>query len=164
MLAPQLASGPAPTPKQPRHARKAKSRVCIARALHSNGTLRRETARLRPRSANSLLPLEMTFRRTQPPRHNSGETMATNAVMLAESPLGVEKRLWQAVIVTAIQEWISGPLRSKRQAEEYLFQDQKDFPVVCQSAGMDAERLRAKLNRLLRQNPALAASAGFLNR
>jgi hypothetical protein len=90
--------------------------------------------------------------------------MATNAVVLADGSMGFEKRLWQAVIVTAIQEWISGPLRSKRQAEEYLFQDQKDFPAVCQSAGMDADRLRAKLNRLLRQNPALAASADFLNR
>ncbi|HEX4003722.1 MAG TPA: hypothetical protein VHX36_13815 [Candidatus Acidoferrales bacterium] len=89
--------------------------------------------------------------------------MATN-VVLAEAPMGIEKRLWQAVIVTAIQEWISGPLRSKRQAEEYLFQDQKDFPIVCQSAGMDAGRLRAKLNRLLRQNPGLAASADFWSR
>lgn len=59
-----------------------------------------------------------------------------------------EKRLWQAVLVNTIQEWISGPLRSKRIAEEYLFQDQKDFPMVCESAGMDAGQLRAKLNRL----------------
>jgi len=59
-----------------------------------------------------------------------------------------EKRLWQAVLVNTIQEWISGPLRSKRIAEEYLFQDQKDFPIVCESAGMDADQLRAKLNRL----------------
>jgi hypothetical protein len=81
--------------------------------------------------------------------------MATNAAVLAESISGVEMRLWQAVIVTAIQEWISGPLRSKRQAEEYLFQDQKDFPAVCQSAGLDADRLRAKLNRLRLQRPAL---------
>jgi hypothetical protein len=74
--------------------------------------------------------------------------MATNAWMLAEPPRGLEVRLWQAVIVTTIQEWISGPLRSKRQAEEYLFQDQKDFPAVCQSAGLDPDRLRSKLNRL----------------
>jgi hypothetical protein len=67
----------------------------------------------------------------------------------------MEKRLWQAVIVTTIQEWISGTLRSKRQAEEYLFQDQRDFPAVCQSAGMDADVLRAKLNRLRLQKPAL---------
>lgn len=81
--------------------------------------------------------------------------MATNAMVLAELPGGLETRLWQAVIVTTIQEWISGPLRSKRQAEEYLFQDQKDFPVVCQSAGLDPGRLRTKLNRLRLQKSPL---------
>jgi hypothetical protein len=85
--------------------------------------------------------------------------MATNAVVLAEPSAIPEKRLWQAVIVTVIQEWISGPLRSKRQAEEYLFQDQEDFPAVCQSAGMDVDRLRAKLNRLRLHRPTLQASA-----
>lgn len=59
-----------------------------------------------------------------------------------------ESRLWQAVIVSTIQEWIHGPLRLKRQAEEYLFKDNSDFPAVCQSAGMDVARLRAKLTRL----------------
>lgn len=59
-----------------------------------------------------------------------------------------EKRLWQAVIVGAIQEWMSGPLRRKREAEEFLFKDNRDFPLVCQQAGMDAGRLRAKLARL----------------
>jgi hypothetical protein len=79
--------------------------------------------------------------------------MATTAVsFLAEQQAQVEKRLWQAVIVTTIQEWISGPLRAKRQAEEYLFTDQKDFPLVCQSAGMDADRLRAKLRQLQMRN------------
>lgn len=58
-----------------------------------------------------------------------------------------ESRLWQAVIVSAIQEWIHGPLRLRRRAEEYLFGD-SDFGVVCESAGMDADRLRAKLTRL----------------
>jgi hypothetical protein len=81
--------------------------------------------------------------------------MATSALVLAELPRGLEMRLWQAVIVTAIQEWISGPLRSKRQAEEYLFQDQKDFPAVCQSAGLDPERLRTKLHRLRLQKSTL---------
>jgi hypothetical protein len=58
-----------------------------------------------------------------------------------------ELRLWQAVIVSTIEEWISGPLRLKRQAEEYLFKD-SDFSLVCQSAGMDVDRLRTKLTRL----------------
>jgi len=59
-----------------------------------------------------------------------------------------EKRLWQAVLVTTIQEWMWGPLRQKRKAEEYLFQDQKDFQAVCTSAGLDPEQLRTKLRRL----------------
>ena len=65
-----------------------------------------------------------------------------------------ESRLWQAVIVSTIEEWISGPLRLKRQAEDYLFRDDSDFPAVCQSAGMDVDRLRAKLTRLRLQSAA----------
>ena len=57
-------------------------------------------------------------------------------------------RLWQAVIVNTIQDWISGPLRQKDEAEEYLFGAGTDFTLVCESAGMNAERLRAKLRRL----------------
>ncbi|MGH9691866.1 MAG: hypothetical protein ACRD4C_12435 [Candidatus Acidiferrales bacterium] len=64
-----------------------------------------------------------------------------------------ETRLWQAVIVNTIQEWISGPLRRKREAEDYLFRDDSDFPAVCQSAGMDIGRLRANLTRLRHQAP-----------
>lgn len=59
-----------------------------------------------------------------------------------------EKRLWQTVLLTTIQEWMWGPLRRKRQAEEFLFQDQKDFQAVCNSAGMDPDQLRGKLKRL----------------
>ena len=59
-----------------------------------------------------------------------------------------EKRLWQAVLLTTIQEWMWGPLRRKRQAEEFLFQDEKDFQAVCNSAGMDPDQLRNKLKRL----------------
>jgi hypothetical protein len=66
----------------------------------------------------------------------------------SEQDAQVEKRLWQAVVVSTIQEWISGPLRYKRIAEEYLFQDRSDFPQVCQSAGLDVDRLRQQLTRL----------------
>ena len=59
-----------------------------------------------------------------------------------------EVRLWQAVIVRTIQEWVSGPLRQHRQAEHYLFHDNTDFPRVCQSAGLDPEDLRARLTRI----------------
>lgn len=76
-----------------------------------------------------------------------------------EQDAQVEKRLWQAVIVSTIQEWISGPLRYKRIAEEYLFQDRSDFPLVCQSAGLDVDRLRQQLIRLRTQSNPLGKAA-----
>ena len=78
----------------------------------------------------------------------------TATTVTPEQDALVEKRLWQAVIVSTIQEWISGPLRYKRIAEEYLFQDRSDFPMVCQSAGLDVDKLRQQLTRLRTQaNP-----------
>ena len=70
------------------------------------------------------------------------------STLLRDSHAIAESRLWQAVIVVTIQDWISGPLRLKRQAEEYIFSEGSDFPTVCQSAGMDANQLRRKLLRL----------------
>jgi hypothetical protein len=59
-----------------------------------------------------------------------------------------ETLLWRAVIARAIQEWISGPLRLRRGAEQYLFADNRDFPLVCGCAGMDLGRIRSRLARL----------------
>jgi hypothetical protein len=74
--------------------------------------------------------------------------MSETALAITQIDVVSEKRLWQAVLLTTIQDWMWGPLRRKRQAEEYLFQDHKDFDTVCKSAGMDPDRLRSKLNRL----------------
>jgi hypothetical protein len=74
--------------------------------------------------------------------------MSETALGITQIDVVSEKRLWQAVLLTTIQDWMGGPLRRKRQAEEYLFQDHKDFDTVCKSAGMDPDRLRTKLNRL----------------
>lgn len=76
---------------------------------------------------------------------------ATHVVHRLPAP-PAESRLWQAVIVSTIQEWIYGPLRLKRQAEDYLFKDDSDFATVCESAGMDVNQLRAKLTRLRLQS------------
>src|SRR2546426_4395878 len=76
-----------------------------------------------------------------------------------------EHRLWSAVILTTVQEWLSGPRRLRRRAEQYLFHDEKDFPMVCQSAGMDPGRLRGQLGRMRRNGPGLSnqpASHGTL--
>ena len=56
-----------------------------------------------------------------------------------------EIRLWRAVIARTIQEWISGPLSRKRQAEQYLFDNNRDFRLVCGFAGIDSSDLRARL-------------------
>jgi hypothetical protein len=74
--------------------------------------------------------------------------MKTRDSIVGDEEKLMEVRLWQAVVVTTIQEWVSGPLRRKREAEEYLFKDERDFPLVCQSAGLDVGRLRSKLARL----------------
>lgn len=62
-----------------------------------------------------------------------------------------EERLWQAVVVRAIQDWISGPTRQQRQAERYIF-GEKDFALVCQSAGLNADHLRTRLSKIRRQH------------
>ena len=59
-----------------------------------------------------------------------------------------ETRLWRAVIARTIQEWISGPLGRQREAEQYLLDDNRDFALVCESAGMDSEQLRSRLTPL----------------
>lgn len=59
-----------------------------------------------------------------------------------------ETRLWRAVIARTIQEWISGSLRRQRDAEQYLFDDNRDFSLVCEAAGMDSGQLRSRLARL----------------
>lgn len=66
----------------------------------------------------------------------------------SEQEITGELRLWQAVLVRTIQEWVSGPLRQQLQAEHYLFHDDTDFPRVCQSAGLDPDDLRARLKRI----------------
>jgi hypothetical protein len=59
-----------------------------------------------------------------------------------------ETRLWRAVIARPLQEWISGPLTRRRVAEQYLFDDNGDFLLVCGSAGIDSRKLRSRLARL----------------
>ena len=59
-----------------------------------------------------------------------------------------EERLWRAVIAKTLEEWVRGPLRYSRIAEEFLFHDNKDFQSVCSSAGMDPRSLREKLQSI----------------
>jgi len=59
-----------------------------------------------------------------------------------------EEKLWRAVIAKSLEEWVRGPLRYSRIAEEFLFDDDRDFRAVCSSAGMDPSRLRTRLKSI----------------
>jgi len=53
-----------------------------------------------------------------------------------------EQRLWRAVLTSTLKEWFHGPLRKKREAEHFLLHDNRDYPAVCFSAGIDPTILR----------------------
>jgi hypothetical protein len=59
-----------------------------------------------------------------------------------------EERLWRAVIANTIREWIHGPMRISREAEQYLFHNTEDYKTVCYSAGINPGDLRERLKRI----------------
>ena len=62
--------------------------------------------------------------------------------------LTTETALWRGVIARTIQDWLSKPLRPKREAERYLFENSPDLSLVCASAGIDVLKLRTCLNKV----------------
>jgi hypothetical protein len=68
-----------------------------------------------------------------------------NAV--TEDSIGTN-RLWTAVIVKAVEDWRMGSLRARREAQKFLFEDDRDFCQVCASAGLDPSLFRSKLLKL----------------
>lgn len=63
----------------------------------------------------------------------------------------LERRLWTAVIVKAVEDWQTGTLRSRREAQKFLFEDNADFGEVCGLAGLDPSSLRSKLLKIGRR-------------
>ena len=59
-----------------------------------------------------------------------------------------ERRLWTAVVIMAVEDWRNGTLRSQREAQRFLFENDKDFNAVCASAGLDPSSLRSKLLKI----------------
>jgi hypothetical protein len=59
-----------------------------------------------------------------------------------------EQKLWRAVIASTVEEWVSGPLRKQREAEQFLFTDNQDYRTVCYSAGINPENLRGRLEKI----------------
>lgn len=59
-----------------------------------------------------------------------------------------ERRLWTAVLMMAVEDWRDGSLRAKRAAQQFLFEDDRDFEEVCAGAGLDPATLRSKLSKI----------------
>src|ERR1700728_973751 len=77
-----------------------------------------------------------------------GQAESYNAVT---EELICERRLWTAVIVHAAEDWRTGSLRAGREAQEFLFENDMDFEMVCSAAGLDWQDFRARLLRIGRK-------------
>jgi hypothetical protein len=64
-----------------------------------------------------------------------------------EAPI-CERRLWTAVLTQALEDWRGDRITAKREAERFLFEDERDFETVCAGAGLDPTSFRAQLCRL----------------
>lgn len=65
-----------------------------------------------------------------------------------------EHRMWTAVLLQAVQEWRSNNLRASREAEKFLFDDERDFATVCAGAGLNPSAFRTQLTRIRRKTPS----------
>lgn len=74
-----------------------------------------------------------------------------------------EQKLWRAVIASTVQEWINGPLRKQREAEQFLFMDNEDYRTVCFSAGINPENLRGCLEKIRTRQVAEAKARALRN-
>jgi hypothetical protein len=70
------------------------------------------------------------------------------AFSTAKHGLTTEARLWRGVIARTIQDWLSEPLRPRREAERYLFENSSDLSLVCGSAGIDVAKMRQCLDKV----------------
>jgi hypothetical protein len=73
--------------------------------------------------------------------------MSETMLQIAEVEESAVQKLWRAVIASTVEEWVNGPLRKKREAEQFLFSDNQDYRTVCYSAGINPENLRGRLEK-----------------
>ena len=59
-----------------------------------------------------------------------------------------ERRLWTAVVISAVDDWRNGGLRVQRKAQEFLFDNDADFQTVCARAGLEPGSFRARLRKI----------------
>ena len=88
--------------------------------------------------------------------------MSETLVHSSEDQEIAEQKLWRAVIASTVQEWIHGPLRRQREAEQFLFRDD-DYRTVCFSAGIDPGNLRDRLEKIRSRTNAEAVARASRN-
>jgi len=75
----------------------------------------------------------------------NGEQISRDTV--TEDLIGA-RRLWTAVVVAVVEDWRNGTLRARRTAQEFLFDNDGDFAMVCAGAGLEPGNFRARLLKL----------------
>src|SRR5271169_3483258 len=99
----------------------------------------------------------------QAEREDQGGNVSMNMLQSAEVEETAEQKLWRAVIASTVEEWVNGPLRQKREAEQFLFNDNHDYRTVCYSAGINPENLRARLEKIRSRQTAEAQTRASRN-
>jgi len=89
--------------------------------------------------------------------------MAASMLHDVEVEETAEQKLWRAVIASTVEEWVNGPLRQKREAEQFLFSDNQDYRTVCFSAGINPEDLRGRLEKIRSRHIAEAHALASRN-
>ena len=85
--------------------------------------------------------------------------MSVSMLQSAEIEETSVQKLWRAVIASTVEEWVNGPLRQKREAEQFLFSDNHDYRTVCYSAGINPENLRNRQGKIRSRQTAGAQTS-----
>jgi hypothetical protein len=96
-------------------------------------------------------------------RGKQGGNMSVTMLQSAEVEETAVQKLWRAVIASTVEEWANGPLRKKREAEQFLFSDNHDYRTVCYSAGINPENLRGRLEKIRSRQVAEAQAIASRN-
>jgi hypothetical protein len=72
----------------------------------------------------------------------------TNAHSTVTEEVIGDRRLWTAVLVSAVEDWCNGNLRRRRNAQEFLFDSAADFQTVCARAGVEPASFQTRLRKL----------------
>ena len=64
-----------------------------------------------------------------------------------------ERRLWAAVLLQALEDWNSGNMRQRKEAEKFFFDAPEDFARVCRGAGLAPSSVLTRLRRMKEAAP-----------